>query len=212
VENSIIFRTAKDSAAIPALRVKGNRSNHLIIKPMKKKTWVVVLFLALPLLAIAESQWSLKSSTLTYYVSHPFHHVEGVSHDAKGKGQCAAGECEFLIAAPVKSFNSGDSNRDLHMLQATRAGQYPMVIVRTQFPESEIHSGSIRADLEVQFAGQTVHYTQVPFELAVQGNDVHLSGTVPVTLKDFNITPPSLLTIPIKNDIPVKVEMTWQKS
>ncbi len=60
----------------------------------------------------------------------------GVSHAAKGKGVCTAGECNFLIAAPVKSFDSGDSNRDLHMLEVTRGAQFPMVIVRTQFPEA----------------------------------------------------------------------------
>ncbi|MGH9513162.1 MAG: YceI family protein [Terriglobales bacterium] len=178
---------------------------------MRKKIWIAILFLALPMLALADSQWSLTSSALTYSVSHPFHHVEGVSHDAKGKGECQGRNCELLIAAPVKSFDSGDSNRDLHMLQATRGGQYPMVVVRTEFPESEIHSGTIHADLEVQFAGQTVHYKQVLFQLTVQGNQAHLSGTVPATLTDFKIVPPSLLTIPIKNEIPVQVEMTWQK-
>ncbi len=178
---------------------------------MNKKIWVAILFLALPVMALADSQWSLTSSTLTYHVSHPLHHVEGVSHDARGKGECKAGECEFLIATPVKSFDSGDSNRDLHMLQVTRGGQYPMVVVRTQFPESEIGSPTIHADLEVQFAGQTAYYKQVLFHLTMQGNDVHLSGTVPATLTDFKIDPPTLLTMPIKNDIPVQVEMTWQK-
>jgi hypothetical protein len=36
------------------------------------------------------------------------------------------------------------------------------------------------------------------------------SGTIPATLRDFKIDPPSLLTVPIKNEIPVRVEMTWQ--
>jgi len=36
-------------------------------------------------------------------------------------------------------------------------------------------------------------------------------GTIPATLNDFKIEPPSLLTIPIKNDIPVQVDMTWRK-
>jgi hypothetical protein len=43
--------------------------------------------------------------------------------------------CDFLIAVPVKSFDSGNSNRDLHMLQVTRGGQFPMITVRTRLPE-----------------------------------------------------------------------------
>jgi hypothetical protein len=61
----------------------------------------------------------------------------------------------------------------------------------------------------LQFAGQTAHYQQVPLELKTEGNEKHISGTIPTTLTDFKIEPPSLLTMPVKNDIPVHVEMTW---
>jgi hypothetical protein len=59
--------------------------------------------------------WMLQESSITYHISHPLHPTEGVSHAARGKGVCSGGQCEFIIAAPVKSFDSGDSNRDLHM-------------------------------------------------------------------------------------------------
>lgn len=157
----------------------------------------------------SNDQWVLQQSTLTYHVSHPLHQVEGVSHAARGKGVCQAGQCQFLIAAPVRSFDSGDSNRDLHMLQVVRGGEFPMITVRTQIPEQT--ASSIRADLDVQFAGQTARYAQVPFQLVVQGDQIRITGTIPATLADFKIDPPSLLTWPIKNDIPVRVEMTWEK-
>ena len=44
-----------------------------------------------------------------------------------------------------------------------------------------------------------------------QGNQTRISGTIPATLSDFKIDPPSLLAMPVKNEIPVRVEMTWQK-
>src|SRR6185437_2047506 len=135
----------------------------------------------------------LEKSTLTYHVSHPLHQSEGVSHAAKGKGVCHAGECEFLIAVPVKSFDSGDSNRDLHMLQATRGAQFPLVTVRTRIPEKASGSTEIHADLEIQFADQTVEYRQVPFQLMTEGNQIKMTGTIPATLSDFKIEPPSLL-------------------
>jgi hypothetical protein len=59
---------------------------------------------------------------------------------ARGKGVCHAGQCNFLIAAPVKSFDSGDSYRDLHMLQVARGGQFLMVTVRTQLPEAPMNA------------------------------------------------------------------------
>jgi len=177
---------------------------------MHKKMLVASLLLALPELARAvDGQWVLEQSTLTYHVSHPLHQTEGVSHAAKGKGVCHAGQCDFLIAVPVKSFDSGDSNRDLHMLQATRGAEFPIVSVRTRLPETASASATMHCDLEIQFAGQTAQYKQVPLQLATQGNQIRISGTIPATLSDFKIDPPSLLAVPVKNEIPVRVDMTW---
>jgi hypothetical protein len=178
---------------------------------MKKKILIALLLAAAPALAQTDSQWALEQSTLTYHVSHPLHQTEGVSHVAKGKGVCHAGQCDFLIAVPVKSFDSGDSNRDLHMLQVTRGGQFPMVSVRTRLPEDAAGSATIRADLEIQFAGQTAKYKQVAFEHVTQGGETRITGTIPATLSDFKIDPPSLLSMPVKNEIPIRVEMTWRK-
>jgi hypothetical protein len=175
------------------------------------KILLAISLVGVPVLAQTDSQWVLDQSTLTYHVSHPLHQVEGVSHAAKGKGVCHAGQCDFLIAVPVKSFDSGDSNRDLHTLQVAKGGQFPMVTVRTHLLEQAGGLATIRADLEVQFAGQTATYKQILFQQVTQGNQVKISGTIPSTLTDFKIDPPSLLALPVKNDIPVRVEMTWRK-
>ena len=176
---------------------------------MNKKTVIAFLLVTLPTFA-ADSQWVLKQSTLTYHVSHPLHESEGVSHAARGKGVCHDGQCDFLIAVAVKSFDSGDSNRDLHMVQVTRGAEFPIVTVRTRLPESAASSATINADLEIQFAGQTAQYKKVPFKVETQGGETHITGIIPATLTDFKIDPPSLLTMPVKNDIPVRVDMTWR--
>jgi len=176
---------------------------------MLKAIWLSSLVIACSVSAEAADQWVLTDSTLTYHISHPLHQSDRVSHAARGKGVCHAGQCDFLVAAPVKSFDSGDSNRDLHMLQVTRGAEFPMVTVRTRLPQSAADSTSVQADLEIQFAGQTAHYKQVPLQLTKQGSDIHLSATIPATLSDFKIDPPTLLTLPVKNEMPVHVEMTW---
>jgi len=170
---------------------------------------VTILLLGAPWM-LADSQWVLEKSTLSYHISHPLHQVDGVSHAARGKGVCHGGQCDFLIAVPVKSFDSGDSNRDLHMLQVTRGGEFPLVTVKLRLAEDAASSPTIHADLEIQFGGQTAHYNQVPFQHVTQGNENKITGTIPATLSDFKIDPPSLLTMPVKNDIPVRVEMTWR--
>ena len=177
---------------------------------MNKSVLMAFLLLGPAGIVRADSQWVLGQCTIAYHVSHPLHQIDGVSHGARGKGVCHAEQCDFLIAVPVKSFDSGDSNRDLHMIQAARGAQFPMVTVRVHLPADAASSTTILADLDVEFAGQTAHYKQVPFQHSTQGNEARISGTIPATLSDFKIEPPSLLAIPTKNEIPIRVEMTWR--
>ena len=177
---------------------------------MIRRLGVALLVWSAAPLVLAQTQLVLVRSTLSYHMSHPIHHVDGTSTEAKGKGTCGGAKCDFLIAAPVNSFKSGDSNRDLHMIEAVRGAQYPMVVVRTTLPNPIPADGTIYADLEVQFAGQDMHYPHVAFQKSTSGKQVQISGTVPATCSDFKIEPPSFLTVAIKNEIPVSVSMTWQ--
>jgi hypothetical protein len=85
-----------------------------------------------------------------------------------------------------------------------------MVTVRTRMPETAAASATIHADLEIQLAGQTVEYKQVVFQLTAEGKLIRISGTIPATLSDFKIDPPSLLAVPVKNEMPVRVDVTWR--
>jgi hypothetical protein len=183
---------------------------------MKKLSLLAILLLTLPAYTLLNAQatspdqiWALDQSTLTYHMSHPMHEVDGTSHAARGQGKCHAGQCDFLVAVAVKSFDSGDSNRDLHMIQTTRGAQFPIVQVRFRLAQASLNSPTLDCDLEVQFAGNTAHYSHVIFQQSINGAAHHITGVVPSTVSDFKIDPPSFLTIPIKNAIPVRVDMVW---
>jgi hypothetical protein len=171
----------------------------------------VVLLLAVVSFPVrAQSQWALVKSSLTWHITHPVHEVQGTSTEARGKGVCHNGTCDFLIGVPLNTSHSGDTNRDLHMLEIVRGAANPMVVVRTEMPQSELTQPTIHANLTIQFAGQTVQYKAVPFQRIQQGNDVEIKGSIPATCTDFRITPPSFLMMPIQNAIPVTVDLTWQ--
>ena len=159
----------------------------------------------------ATENWTLDHSTLTYTVNHPLKTTGGTSTDAKGKGKCEKGRCEFLIAVPVKSFDSGDSNRDLHMLEVTRGGAYPMVVVKTSFGETALADQSkVALTFNIQFAGKEATYQNIPFEVQkTDAHSAHTQGTINIKLSDFAITPPSLLTMSIKDDVPISVDAFW---
>jgi hypothetical protein len=170
----------------------------------------MLLLLALPALARADSEWILVASRITYHVSHPLHTAEGISRVAKGKGVCHAGQCDFSITVPVNTFDSGDANRDMHMVQVVRGAQFPLITVRTHLPEGASSQDTIQADLEVQFAGQTVTYNHIDLHRDMSGSETLITGTIPLTLADFKIDPPILMSIPVKNEIPVRVQMRWR--
>jgi hypothetical protein len=86
-----------------------------------------------------------------------------------------------------------------------------LVTVRFRLPEDAASQNAVRTDLEIQFAGQTTTYKQVPFNVSVQGAQAKVAGTIPATMSDFKIEPPSLLSIPTKNEVPVRVDMTWKR-
>lgn len=171
-----------------------------------------VLLAMIGLAPAAQAQeWVLEQSTIAYHVSHLLHELEGVSHAAKGKGACRKDHCDFLIAAPVKSFDSGDSNRDLHMLQVTKAAEFPMVVVRSSGAPAIVEGSSFSVDLEIEFAGRKALYRQVRLTRSETGPLTRLTGTIPLILTDFKIERPSFLAVPIKDSTPVRVEMTWRR-
>jgi hypothetical protein len=85
----------------------------------------------------------------------------------------------------VNSFNPGNNNRDLHMLQLTRGAQFPIITVRFQLPEAALASPTIHADLKIQFAGQTAEYKQLPFQRETKGSAIEVSGTTPLMISRF---------------------------
>ncbi len=178
---------------------------------------IVLLLLFLPVLGFAselKGNWVLDKSEIDYKVTHPLHHVIGKSTEARGKGLCSAAKCQFIVAVPVKSFDSGDNNRDLHMLQITQGADHPLIQVNVVFPTppGKAIPGEISADLEIQFAGQKVNYSKVKLGVvSLEPGQVRVTAVISLSLKAFSITPPSLLGVPIEDAVPVQLDMTWKK-
>lgn len=173
------------------------------------RRFILLSILGLFSVVARAENWVLSSSTLTYHVTHRLHKVEGTSHLSRGKGVCDAGGCQFLVAAPVNSFDSGDTNRDLHMIETTRGATFPMVKVTVKLPA--VPTGdSFAADLGVEFSGQSHTYKAVPFSVAGRADGgLTFKGVVPLNVDDFKIPKPSLLGMAIKAEVPIDAEMTW---
>ena len=71
---------------------------------MARRSIVALFMLLFAPVIFAQTQFVLVKSALTYHMSHPIHHIDGTSTEAKGKGSCGGAKCDFRIAAPVNSF------------------------------------------------------------------------------------------------------------
>ena len=162
-----------------------------------------------------KGHWALEKSEITYTVTHPLHVVHGKSLTARGKGVCYSGHYGFHVGVLVNSFDSGDKNRDLHMLQVTKAGLHPLIDVKADLAEKDgkiTLPGQVTADFTIQFAGKTVEYPQVKLEVAEwKPTGARLQATLTLKLRDFEIQAPSLLTMPVQDEVPVRLDMFWKR-
>jgi len=112
----------------------------------------------------------------------------------------------------VKTFDSGDSNRDLHMLETVKGALHPVVTVRSRFAPRLAANGELSVDLEIELAGQksTVRGVIVRTEL-LTNKSLKVVGNFIIQLSDFGIERPSLLGMAVKDSVPIEFIPTWEK-
>lgn len=159
--------------------------------------------------SLLKGKYELTSSQISYLVTYLIKKADGTSTLSKGKGECHE-KCEFLVAVPVKSFVSRDSNRDANMLLVTKAESYPLAIARI-VSTGEVKDSSLICDMEIEFGGMKNIYKAVPFNLTPKGNDFLVQGSFDLILSQHNINRPSLLGVKIKDIVPVTISAEWKK-
>lgn len=153
--------------------------------------------------------WKLSESQVGYKVNHPMKTAVATSKRSKGKGRCAAA-CEFLIATPVASFDSGDSNRDLHMLETTKGAKFPVIMVRSNFKPGALQGNKLTVELEIEFAGVKSTVPGVELTLSQrEKNTLQVDGTFKIKLTSHGIVKPSLLGMSVDDDVPITVRSVW---
>lgn len=160
----------------------------------------LLLFLV-PAISFAET-WDLKKGSATYEIKHLVKKVSGTSNELKGKIQCEAEACEFLIAAAVKSFTSSDANRDENMLMTVEASKYPLVVAKGKF---NLKDTSI--PVEVEFHGKKYTY-QANIK---RGEDFrNMTASMSVDLDKHAVEKPSLFGVSIDEKVAMTFEMNFQ--
>ena len=164
--------------------------------------YLICFFLTAPLFA---QTLVLESGSGTYQVKHLIKKVQGESKELKGKMSCAEKECEFLVAAPTRSFVSSDSNRDSNMQMTVEAAKYPLVTARGKFPKEDLARNKFDLPLEVEFHGvKKLYQAQVE---QVKANQYRVQFTLGLTA--HQIERPSLFGVSIDDEVPMLFETSW---
>lgn len=164
------------------------------------------LFILLSLVvsfSVQAKEFLLSKGEAEYTVKHLVKTVKGKSTELKGKMVCENGQCQFIFAAPVKSFISSDSNRDLNMQTVVEAAKFPMVVVKGKLPEADLSKPEFGLEASVNFHGvEKTYFVRVK-------NKAGLSGVLPLKLEAHKVERPSLLTVEIDDDVPVEFSFSW---
>ncbi|WP_299700300.1 YceI family protein [uncultured Pontibacter sp.] len=173
---------------------------------------IVSLLMAFEPMAIAQQQTvkpSKPSSTIGYTLSHPLHTVQGISKQVSSElllSQQGKQIERVKVSVPVRSFDSGNRRRDRDMLKVTEAERYPEVT----FVSSEIaeRDGALAVKGQLFFHGvtQEIGFTARQYR---QGEDMVVEGGFEISLEQFSIKRPSILTMKVKDQLQVQFQMVY---
>jgi hypothetical protein len=152
-------------------------------------------------------------STVSFHLDHTLHAVVGVSKQIEGTVVLLpAGTVEARLRVRVDSFDSGNSSRDAKMLEVTDAAHHPEVLLTLSAPFSP--PASFPATVEVTLSGAaSFHGRTRPVEVAARvtftaPDAATVAATFAISLAAFQVEPPSLLFMSIKDRAVIQAHLT----
>lgn len=148
------------------------------------------------------------ASGITYHANHPLHSWTGINKKVDGvvRYSDSSGRIsKVAILAKVADFNSENSNRDSHMIEAAEALKYPNV----NFVSSEVIYGEailVKGNLTFHGITKPIQFNVVEL---MQDNRKIVTGNFDIGLTDFNIDPPSLMFVKTDNTINISFRIVF---
>lgn len=155
-------------------------------------------------------------SVMRYHIVHKLHQVDAEAHSSEGRALLQPdGAGQVMVRTAVSAFNSGDRNRDEHMLEVTEAGKFPNVVLKGTFsaPSTKSFPAKVNVVLsgELEFHGQKKPIS-VPLELTWNSADeAHTVGQVTVSLDAYGVERPALLFVKIEDGCRIDIDLTWNR-
>jgi polyisoprenoid-binding protein YceI len=155
---------------------------------------------------------SLARGSLTYTVVHKLHEVKGTSQTMQGAAKVQPGAPTIVqVRVPVATFDSGNSNRDEHMREATHETAHPNVELRGTLPPMTLPLAGERQvtlDATLEMNG-IVQRHSIPVTLRPQDSGVEARFSFPISLDAYRIERPELLLIKVDDKCVVDGDLVF---
>ncbi len=158
-------------------------------------------------LAPAKEYLAIKGeSTLAYVLIHPMHTVHGVNKDFECKVDLSPDTVtsKIRVSADVLKFDTGNSSRDSHAMEAVQSRKYPRVTFESTAIKPETDGYAVSGNLT--FHGQTrpVSFHVTPKTTAKR---IEITGSFDVKLSDFGVERPSLMFVRTQDKLTLKFDL-----
>jgi hypothetical protein len=153
-----------------------------------------------------------ENSSISYTGSHPFHNFKGITSQIEVITDCNMInlDCGSTISVPVMSFVSGNDNRDSNMLFYIDGLSFPFV--KISFSHLNILNllyikETVNINGEIDFHGFKI-LQEIPILIKKEKDTISIQSNFSIQLDAFNVERPSLLMLPIKNEITIDVNIS----
>jgi polyisoprenoid-binding protein YceI len=152
------------------------------------------------------------ASAVRFHVNHKLHTVDGVSRAAEGKAVLEPdGAVKTMVRIPVQTFDTGDSNRDSHMLETLEPGKFPHVVFKgvgklegAATPGKPV-AVTLRGELDFHGVKRPVE-VPVTVEFAADGS-ARVKGRFTVSLDAHRVERPSLLMVKLDDECAIALDL-----
>lgn len=158
--------------------------------------------------------YALKSGELSYTLVHKLHEVKGTTHALEGRALALPdGTARVQVRAKVASFDSGNSNRDVHMREATHEPVHPWTSVKgtlekISLPLQAPAETTLHATVELNGEKQAV---EVPVKLSpAERGGVRATFSFPVSLEGFKVERPELLFVKVDDKLLLSGDLVFE--
>jgi hypothetical protein len=155
----------------------------------------------------------VQEGTLSYTVVHKLHEVHASTRQVEGRALAQPdGTVKVQVRAKVATFDSGNSNRDAHMREATHEAEHPYAEVKgtltgVTLPLAAPAETTLHAVVELNGEKQA---QDIPIKLQPAGTGVRATFTFPISLDALKVERPQLLLVKVDDRATISGDLRFE--